>query len=54
MQLDRTARGSGVAIDIRETGYAAYGKINFKPVVEHDGDCYARCAVQGTRDVHVD
>ena len=28
-----TLRGSGVAIDIRETGYAAYGKLNFKPVV---------------------
>jgi Ni,Fe-hydrogenase III large subunit len=41
-----TARGSGVAIDIRETGYAAYGKINFKPVVEYDGDSYARCAVR--------
>jgi len=41
-----TARGSGLAIDIRETGYAAFGKINFKPVVEHDGDCYSRCAVR--------
>jgi len=41
-----TARGSGVAIDIRETGYAAFGKINFKPVVEQGGDCYARCAVR--------
>ena len=41
-----TARGSGLGIDIRETGYAAFGKINFKPVVEHDGDCYARCAVR--------
>lgn len=41
-----TARGSGVAIDLRETGYAAYGKINFKPVVEYDGDCYSRCAVR--------
>ncbi|MFA4877171.1 MAG: nickel-dependent hydrogenase large subunit [Methanoregula sp.] len=41
-----TARGSGLAIDIRETGYGALGKINFKPVVEHDGDCYARCAVR--------
>jgi Ni,Fe-hydrogenase III large subunit len=41
-----TARGSGVAIDIRETGYAAFGKINFKPVVESGGDCYSRCAVR--------
>ena len=41
-----TGRASGLAIDIRETGYAAFGKINFKPVVEHGGDCYARCAVR--------
>jgi Ni,Fe-hydrogenase III large subunit len=41
-----TARGSGVAIDLRETGYAAYGKMNFRPVVEMDGDCYSRCAVR--------
>jgi Ni,Fe-hydrogenase III large subunit len=41
-----TARGSGVAIDMRETGYAAYGKINFKQAVATDGDCYARCNVR--------
>ncbi|MCK9278495.1 MAG: nickel-dependent hydrogenase large subunit [Methanoculleus sp.] len=41
-----TARGSGVAMDHRETGYAAYGDIGFKPVVETAGDCYARCAVR--------
>jgi len=41
-----TARGSGLGIDIRETGYAAFGKINFRPVVETSGDCYARCAVR--------
>ena len=41
-----TLRGSGVAIDHRETGYAAYGDLGFKPVVETAGDCYARCAVR--------
>ena len=41
-----TARGSGVAIDIRKTGYAAYGKLNVEVVTENDGDCYARCAVR--------
>ena len=41
-----TARASGVAIDLRQTGYNAYDRINFKPVVERDGDCYARCAVR--------
>ncbi|OPX72716.1 MAG: Membrane-bound hydrogenase subunit alpha [Methanoregulaceae archaeon PtaB.Bin108] len=41
-----TARGSGVGIDLRKTGYAAYGKLQFKPVVETGGDCYSRCAVR--------
>ena len=38
----RSARppGSGVGIDIRQTGRRGYGKINFKPVVEHSGDSY--------------
>jgi ech hydrogenase subunit E len=41
-----TARGSGVPIDLREIGYAAYADLNFKPIVETGGDCYARCAVR--------
>lgn len=41
-----TGRGSGVRIDMRERGYAAYGKINFEPVLESAGDCYARTAVR--------
>ncbi|UCF90850.1 MAG: nickel-dependent hydrogenase large subunit [Desulfobacterales bacterium] len=41
-----TLRGSGVAQDIRQTGYAAYGELDFEPVVETDGDCYARCKVR--------
>jgi ech hydrogenase subunit E len=41
-----TARGSGVELDMREIGYAAYDKINFKPVVKTDGDCYARTEVR--------
>lgn len=40
------ARGSGVAIDIRETGYAAYRDLAFEPATETGGDCYARCAVR--------
>ncbi len=36
------ARGSGVNEDIRTLGYAAYGELDFEPVVETDGDCYAR------------
>lgn len=41
-----TGRGSGVAIDMRMTGYAAYGDLGFEPVTERGGDCYARCAVR--------
>jgi ech hydrogenase subunit E len=41
-----TSRGSGVAQDIRQTGYAAYGDLCFEPVVETDGDCYARARVR--------
>jgi len=41
-----TGRGSGVDIDIRKTGYAAYGKLKFEPVTEAGGDSYARCAVR--------
>ncbi len=39
-------RASGIAMDIRTTGYASYGKIGFTPVVETAGDCYARCKVR--------
>lgn len=41
-----TSRGSGVAIDLRKTGYAAYGKLNFQLVTDSCGDCYGRCAVR--------
>ncbi|HJX56795.1 MAG TPA: nickel-dependent hydrogenase large subunit [Methanoregula sp.] len=41
-----TARGSGVAIDLRKTGYGAYGKLNFQLVTDSCGDCYGRCSVR--------
>jgi len=41
-----TARGSGVAFDLRKTGYGAYGKLNFQLVTDSCGDCYGRCAVR--------
>ncbi|RLE53182.1 MAG: NADH-quinone oxidoreductase subunit D [Candidatus Methanomethylicota archaeon] len=41
-----TARGSGVEKDVRMTGYEAYGELGFDPVVEKDGDCYARALVR--------
>ncbi len=41
-----TLRGSGVASDMRMLGYAAYRDLNWAPVVETGGDCYARAAVR--------
>jgi len=41
-----TLRASGVAQDVRMTGYAAYGELNFQPVVEQAGDSYARAVVR--------
>jgi ech hydrogenase subunit E len=41
-----TIRGSGWAIDMRSSGYAAYDKLQLEPQVETDGDCYARCKVR--------
>jgi len=41
-----TARGSGVATDIRQTRYGAYADLDFEPVMEADGDCYARSKVR--------
>lgn len=40
------ARASGLAMDLRAIGYAAYPNLEFEPVVETDGDCYARCVVR--------
>lgn len=44
--LGPMARASGIVTDFRMTGYAAYGNLDFAPVVENDGDCYARTAVR--------
>ena len=40
------ARASGLAIDNRKTGYAAYGKLDLEIATEHEGDSYARCVVR--------
>lgn len=40
------ARASGLAIDMRTLGYAAYKYLDVEPVVETTGDCYARCLVR--------
>lgn len=39
-------RGSGIAQDMRQLGYAAYGELDFYPVVEEGGDSYARLMVR--------
>jgi len=41
-----TLRASGVAQDMRKLGYAAFKDIVFEPVIEQDGDSYARCKVR--------
>ncbi len=41
-----TARGSGVKIDLRMRGYAAYDRIKFEPVLGTGGDCHSRTAVR--------
>ncbi len=40
------ARASGLAIDMRALGYAAYKYLDMEPVVETAGDCHARCRVR--------
>lgn len=44
-------RGSGLAQDMRTLGYAAYGDLDFEPIVETDGDTYARTMVR-LRELH--
>jgi len=40
------ARASGVEMDMRKDGYAAYKHIDFNIVTENGGDCYARTNVR--------
>ena len=39
-------RASGVAQDMRQLGYAAYGELEMEPVTRTEGDSFARCAVR--------
>lgn len=41
-----TMRGSGIIRDTRQLGYAACGELDWEPIVEEAGDCYARCIVR--------
>jgi ech hydrogenase subunit E len=40
------ARASGVPLDTRQTGYAAFDELGFEPIVETAGDVYARTLVR--------
>ena len=40
------ARASGVVQDMRLTGNGVYDELGFEPIIETDGDCYARCKVR--------
>ena len=39
-------RASGVAQDMRQLGYAAYGELDWQPITRAEGDSFARCAVR--------
>ena len=41
-----TARASGIAQDMRLLGYSALDRLDFEPVVETGGDCYARSRIR--------
>lgn len=40
------ARACGINQDLRSTGYAAYGELDFEPVTACEGDSYARTVVR--------
>ncbi len=40
------ARASGLDMDMRRLGYAAYKYLEVEPVVETEGDCHSRCRVR--------
>ncbi|MEW5722974.1 MAG: nickel-dependent hydrogenase large subunit [Thermodesulfobacteriota bacterium] len=40
------AKGAGLPLDLRTTGYGAYGEMDFAPVTEPEGDCHARVRVR--------
>lgn len=39
-------RASGIALDNRKLGYAAYSYLDFEPITSNIGDSYARCDVR--------
>jgi ech hydrogenase subunit E len=41
-----SVRGSGIKQDLRMLRYGGYADMEFEPVIEEAGDCYARCMVR--------
>ncbi|MHB1484277.1 MAG: hydrogenase large subunit [Saccharofermentanales bacterium] len=39
-------RASGINLDTRKIGYAAYADLDFEPIISTQGDCYARTYVR--------
>lgn len=39
-------RASGIKLDTRKLGYAAYGDLDFDIITSNEGDCFARCDVR--------
>jgi ech hydrogenase subunit E len=46
------ARASGLDMDMRTLGYAAYKYLDVAPMVETGGDCFARCLVRIRETFH--
>jgi Ni,Fe-hydrogenase III large subunit len=40
------AKASGLVMDLRQTGYAAYKDLAYEPIIETAGDCYARMMIR--------
>jgi ech hydrogenase subunit E len=50
--LGPMARASGLDMDMRALGYAAYKYLDVEPMVETGGDCFARCLVRIRETFH--
>lgn len=49
--LGPVAKGSGIKIDIRCTGYSAYKYLDFEPIIDDHCDCYGRTVVR-LKEIH--
>lgn len=44
--LGPVAKGSGISLDLRTTGYSAYKYLDFEPIIDNGCDSYARTVVR--------